>query len=62
MLNEEDNCAGCGCSFSLPLVRNPEDPDPNEDGMLALSDSYDSRVLSRELTSVFRLKRLVQRT
>lgn len=40
----------CGCPFSLPLIRNPENPDPNEDEMLALNDPYDSRVLPRELT------------
>lgn len=53
MFTKEKYCAVCGCPFSLPLIRNPEDPDPNEDEMLALSDPYDSRVLPRELTSVF---------
>ena len=54
MFTKEKYCAVCGCPFSLPLIRNPEDPDPNEDEMLALSDPYDSRVLPRELTTVFR--------
>lgn len=53
MFTKEKYCAVCGCPFSLPLIRDPENPDPNEDEMLALSDPYDSRVLPRELTSVF---------
>ena len=54
MFTKEKYCAVCGCPFSLPLIRNPDNPDPNEDEMLALSDPYDSRVLPRALTSVFR--------
>ena len=54
MFTKEKYCAVCGCPFSLPLIRNPENPDPDEDEMLALSDPYDSRVLPRDLTSVLR--------
>lgn len=54
MFTKEKYCAVCGCPFSLALIRNPEHPDPNEDEMLALSNPYDSRVLPRELTSVYR--------
>lgn len=52
MFTKEKYCAVCGCPFSLPLIRNPQDPDPNEDTMLALSNPYDSRLLPRELTTV----------
>ncbi len=54
MWSREKYCAVCGCPFSVPLIRNPENPDPNEDYMLTLSNPYDSRVLPRELTTVFR--------
>ncbi|CAD6586962.1 MAG: hypothetical protein ASARMPRED_002896 [Alectoria sarmentosa] len=40
MFTKEKYCAVCGCLFSLPLIRNPENPDPNEDEMLAVSDPY----------------------
>ena len=53
MFTREKYCAVCGCLFSLPLLRNPENPDPNEDEMLALNDPYDLRVLPRDLTTVF---------
>lgn len=52
MFTREKYCAVCGCLFSLPLLRNPENPDPNEDETLALNDPYDSRVLPRHLTTV----------
>lgn len=53
-MTKEKYCALCGCLFSLPLIRNPENPDPNEDPMLPLNDPYDSRVLPAELTAVHR--------
>ena len=53
MFTRKKYCAVCGCLFSLPLLRDPDDPDPNEDTMLALNNPYDSRVLPRDLTSVF---------
>lgn len=55
MLTKEKYCAVCGCLFSLPLIRNSENPDPNEDPMLPLNDPYDSRLLPVELTAVQRL-------
>ena len=51
-MTKEKYCAVCGCLFSMPLIRNPENPDPNEDPMLPLNDPYDSRVLPAELTAV----------
>lgn len=53
MFTKEKYCAVCGCLFSLPLIRDPEHPDPNEDSMLQYSDPYDSRVLPKELTLVW---------
>ena len=51
-MTKEKYCAVCGCLFSMPLIRNPENPDPDEDPMLPLNDPYDSRVLPAELTAV----------
>ena len=53
MLTREKYCAVCGCPFSVPFIRNPENPDPDEDSMLVLNNPYDSRLLPRELTTVF---------
>lgn len=37
--------------MSVP-IRNPIDPDPNEDCLLSYSDPYDERVLPEEQTEV----------
>ena len=55
MYCREKYCALCGCLFSLPKLRNPENPDPDEDPLLVYSDPYDSRVLPRELTEVYKI-------
>ena len=52
MFTREKYCAVCGCLFNLPLLRNPDNPDPTEDEMLALNNPYDLRVLPRDLTTV----------
>lgn len=54
MFTKEKYCAVCGCLFSLPLIRKPENPALNGDEILASSDGYDSRVLPRELAGVIR--------
>ena len=53
MFPREKYCAVYRYLFSLPLLHDPENPDPNEDEMLALNNPYDLRVLSRDLTTVF---------
>ena len=52
MLSREKYCAVCGCHFSSPDIRDPENPDPDENPLLAYSDPYDSRILPQELTQV----------
>ena len=54
MFTREKYCAVCGCPFSLPLFRDPEQPDPDGDEILLLCAGYDSRVLPEELTHVIR--------
>ncbi|KAL9628894.1 MAG: hypothetical protein Q9164_007112 [Protoblastenia rupestris] len=50
MISREKYCAVCGCHFSLPDIRDPENPEPDENPLLAYSDPYDSRILPQELT------------
>lgn len=52
MFTREKFCAVCGCHFSLPDIRDPVNPDPNEDPMLPFGDPYDSRLLPRKMTEV----------
>ena len=52
MFTREKFCAVCGCHFSLPDIRDPVNPDPDEDPMLPLGDPYDSRILSQEMIQV----------
>ena len=52
MLTREKYCAVCGCPFSLPEIRNPVNPDPNEHWSLILGDPYDSRLLPLEQIQV----------
>lgn len=54
MYTGEKFCAVCGCLFSLPDVRDPVNPDPDEDCLLPLGDPYDSRILPQKLTEVRR--------
>ena len=52
MYSAERYCVVCGCLFSLPDIRNPANPDPDEDCLLPYADPYDSRLLPREMTEV----------
>lgn len=50
MFTREKFCAVCGCLFSLPDIRDPVNPDPDENPLLAYGDCYDSRILPQEMT------------
>ena len=52
MGTREKYCAVCGCHFSLPDIRDPVNPDPDENALLPLGDPYDSRMLPQEMTEV----------
>lgn len=54
MFTREKYCAVCGCLSSLPDIRDPVHPDPDENPLLPHGDPYDSRILPRELTEVRR--------
>ena len=45
-------CPVCGCAFSLPGIRDPINPDPNENPALELGDPYDSRLLPEDQIQV----------
>ena len=47
-------CPVCGCAFSLPDIRDPVNPDPNENPTLELGDPYDSRLLPEDQIQVRR--------
>lgn len=50
MFTREKFCAVCGCLFSLPDIRDPVNPDSDENPLLAYGDCYDSRILPQEMT------------
>ena len=52
MWTREKYCAVCGCHFSLPDIRDPVNPDPDEDPVLPLGDPYDSRILPKDMIQV----------
>lgn len=52
MFTREKYCAVCGCLFSLPDIRDPVNPDPDEDPLLAYGYTYDSRLLPQKMTEV----------
>lgn len=49
-------CAVCGCSFGIPDIRDPVNPDPDEDPSILLGDPYDARLLPQGQTQVRRLR------